>query len=440
MTDSSRLTASASNGPARRASLGTWAALLPGVLLVQACSSWSTNSDVPTLTTADFVRSTDAAATVPSVYYGELPSIDVTIGEFEMSEANLDTPIEDAPRDPNAPPVAPAGRSREEIASRWLVDGLVGQINGRPVFAQEFLEPLEASLMLAAANPDRATGKREFVAVIQRSFTRLVNSELVISEAESQLSPEQQEGLFAWLRSMQEEEIAGRSGTRAEAQKQLEDDLGMSIEEFIAERRDRALADYLLRRKVEPRTIVSWRDVERFYSQNQNVINPPPVIRVGRINLSKMRDGAKIEEAKRLFADGKSFLEVGAALGLRDDGIWFVLPMKERETVVQTITASPDLTDVAKTRLSALTPGVVPPPTETPSAVEWVAMIDVFTVPKRSIYDSAIQLQIKSTLKSAQQQIEESRYINRLRSRWVSDDISEIEERLTLIAFDRYWR
>jgi hypothetical protein len=439
MADSLRLTAAASKGPAARR-FGAWVALLPGMCLLQACSGLTSNTDLPTLTTADFVRAQDAAPTVPAARYGELPSVDVTVGELEMSERNTDTAIEDAPRDPDAPPTAPQGRSREEVASRWLVDGLVGQINGRPVFAQEFLEPLEASLMLAAANPDRLAGRREFNAVIERSFIRLVNSELVISEAESQLSPEQQEGLFAWLRSLQEEEIAGRSGTRAEAQRQIEEDLGMSIDEFIQERRDRALADYLLRRKVEPRTIVSWRDVERFYRQNQAVINPPPVIRVGRISLSKLRDGSKIEEARRLFAEGKPFLEVGAALGVRDDGIWFVLPMKEEDTVAQTITGSPDLTEVAKTRLMALTPGVVPAPTETASAVEWIAIIDVFAVPKRSIYDAALQLQIKGTLKGAQQQIEEARYIARLRSRWVSDDIEEILKRLLDIADARYWR
>ena len=33
----------------------------------------------------------------------------------------------------------------------WIVDALVGQINGRPVFAQEFLEPIEAKLIELAS-------------------------------------------------------------------------------------------------------------------------------------------------------------------------------------------------------------------------------------------------------------------------------------------------
>ena len=36
--------------------------------------------------------------------------------------------------------------------------------------------------------------------------------------------------------------------------------------------------------------------------------------------------------------------------------------------------------------------------------------------------------------------IERQRYISTLRSRWVNDDIAEIEQRLVDFALERYWR
>jgi hypothetical protein len=36
--------------------------------------------------------------------------------------------------------------------------------------------------------------------------------------------------------------------------------------------------------------------------------------------------------------------------------------------------------------------------------------------------------------------IERFRYIRSLRSRWVTDDIDEIESRIVQISLDRYWR
>jgi hypothetical protein len=45
-----------------------------------------------------------------------------------------------------------------------------------------------------------------------------------------------------------------------------------------------------------------------------------------------------------------------------------------------------------------------------------------------------------SELRARRRIIERDRYIETLRSRWVTDDIQEMESRLIEIALQRYWR
>ena len=86
-------------------------------------------------------------------------------------------------------------KSPEMVARRidpgqtWPVEGLVGQVNGRPVFADAFFNPIEDRLIAIAAMPDRAEARRALVAVVSREFKETVDSELVVADAESQLSP-----------------------------------------------------------------------------------------------------------------------------------------------------------------------------------------------------------------------------------------------------------
>ncbi|MFO0828684.1 MAG: hypothetical protein U0572_11135 [Phycisphaerales bacterium] len=409
------------------------------VLLIGGCGGFSSERPkVRELSLVDFASATPEHPGAAPSFYGDLPSMDVR----EADLAGDDPEVADAALLPEGEPMNAMALPRVEgsSAQRWMVDGLVGQINGRPVFADEFLEPLASKLQQLAAQTNRADARRQMIGLIHDRFQAFVDSELVISEAESQLTPEQQQGLFAWLRSIQEEEIASRGGTRAEANASLEQDLGMPLEEFLQQRRDQGLSGYLLNRKVAPRTIVSWRDVERFYRQNQAAINPPPTVRVGRIAFSKARQQAKIEKAKAMFAAQATFLEVAKATEAERGGVWFVFELAPGKTLQQTIDENKDLAPALKERLRLLTPGGPVDVVETDATITWFTILDVTEHPQRSIFDPELQIAIKEQLKAARQSVEQARYIGKLRSRWISDDISQIEERLVIIAFARYWR
>jgi len=328
-----------------------------------------------------------------------------------------------------------------EPAGIWPVDALVGQINGRPVFADDFLEPISDQLKRCVANPDRVVGREQFLAVVKSWFKRTVDSELVVAEAESQLSPEQQQGLLAWLKSIQEETIAERGGSRAAAEESLQAEGTQSLDEFMRERRDFSLAMRLLNQRLEPRSIVSWREVEQAYERDRKLFNPPKQLKLGRMRFDTVAEADKIERVKALAAEGKSFSQVAKELGVADGGLWQSTDLPE-----QGIEGLP-LSDAIKARIGGFEGngaggGIdrITEPLLSRDFTIWYAVLAVETPPSRPIYDRDVQLGLYAQLRDVRRSIEQQRYIGTLRSRWVTDDIGEMEERLVAFALERYWR
>ena len=60
-----------------------------------------------------------------------------------------------------------------KVGVRWPVDGLVGQINGRPVFAAEFFLPIEDRLIRIAADAGPEGSQRAIISLVPVSYTHL---------------------------------------------------------------------------------------------------------------------------------------------------------------------------------------------------------------------------------------------------------------------------
>jgi hypothetical protein len=268
--------------------------------------------------------------------------------------------------------------------------------------------------------------------LVRRAFRQQVESELILAEAESRLSPEMKQGLLAWLRDMQESAIAQRGGSRAAAEESLRDELQMSVEEFVEFQKNRELTRDILRRKVEPRVVVSWRDVERLYSQRRQAYAPDPEYRLGRIRLLKDVQADKIDAAKRMFAEGKPFQEVAAAVGMPDGGFWRSVAAADGQMRVE------DLADDLQAVLRPLKPGEVSAPYEQRSSVQWFAVLGVETPPSVSIFDPELQLTLRGELQATQERIEQGRYIQSLQKRWLGASIQKMELRLVQMARERY--
>ena len=321
------------------------------------------------------------------------------------------------------------------VNQRWPVDSLVGQVNGKPLYASEFLKTREDRIITIAASPNRVQARDEVVRMISDAFDQYVNNLLIISEAEAMIPKEGQEGVLAWLKDLQEKEIANRGGSRADAQRSIEEEFpGTTIEEFMNRQKNQALAGDLLNRRIRPRTIVSWRDVERLYDVNSATYNPLPTIRIGRIAVMKS-DQAQVDKIKAEFAAGKSFSQVATDLGIADGAFW-------REIVIPVggIDAVPDLVDEVKTRIKGLALNKVDVPTESKTQFIWMTLISSQQEPARSIFNTALQLQLRRQIENQRYGIEQQHYFAMLRTRWVASDLESMKLRLLSIVMTRYFR
>jgi hypothetical protein len=318
------------------------------------------------------------------------------------------------------------------VGQRWPVESLVGQINGRPIFAEEIFRQIEAAVQLAAQDPNPDNARKQVDAIVRNAFRQQVESELILAEAESRLSPEMKLGLLSWLRDLQETTIAQRGGTRSSAEEALRDEMQMSVEEFVNFRKNAELTRDILRRKVEPRVVVSWRDVERLYSTRRAAYSPDPVYRLGRIRLSKDSQAEKVEEVKRLLAEGKTFTEAADAAGMPEHGFWRNVNVREGRMQLQ------DLTEDLQKAIAPLAPGKVSDPVEQRTSVAWYSVIGTETPPSVSIYDQDLQLMLRGEINATQERVEQARYIQSLQKRWLGSSIAKMELRLVQIARERY--
>jgi len=418
-----------------------WAAL---TLAMSGCSSWAPWQAKSVPVTADQFNSRnapeglEARVVVPARVFAP-PTVDVVervdagpdATFVERDEAitttmpdGTTTSIRTGPEETAA--ILPAGRP-------WPVDGLVGQINGKAIYADEFLKGMSDRLAQAGKNQDRAVGRRTIVSLVSERFEEEVNNRLIISEAESSIPPEAREGLFQWLRTLQEEEIAERGGTRSAATASLQDQFGMTVEQFLERRKNMALAGDLIRRRIAPRAIVSWRDIERAYERAIDEYAPGAKIVIGRILLRTGEDAAKIEDAKAQFAAGVDFRTVAASLNILNDGVWL-----EKTLGPEGMDGLTDVREEMRVALKELPVGAPSEALVLGPATVWVAVLSREQPPARSLYDSDVQLRLRAELERQRMMYEQNRYFAALRSRWISDDIDEMRVRLIDIALRRY--
>lgn len=416
------------------------------VSMLVGCSS-NSPSDVRRISVADFAhppadladgRGDDVVEMSPEIL--AKPSVEVEGTErirngqvTESVRAEVSERLADGSTaiDAVTPPVV---ATRIKVGGNWPVDALVGQINGRPIFADTFFEPHADRLIAMAAMPDRVVGREQFIRTVKAVFKETVDSELIVAEAESQLSDEQQQGLFAWLRGIQEETIAERGGSRAAAEASLESERTQSLDEFMQERRDVALAGRLLNQRIKPRAIVAWREVLQAYDRDRNIYNPPQQVKIGRIRFDTLADAEKIERMKALVAEGRTFSDIIKEFAIVDGGLW-----QSSDLPADGIDGLP-LSDAVKARIKGLAVDKVSEPLQQRDFTSWFTVIAIERPNARSVYDRELQLAISNQLRSVRETIERQRYLSTLRSRWVTDDIGEMEDRLIAFALDRYWR
>jgi hypothetical protein len=343
---------------------------------------------------------------------------------------------------PPAPaPLGAGGASRSSMAplqtdERIFVDGMVGQVNGRPIFAHDFFVPIEDQIVAIRA---QATTAREFVErmrrVIAEELQAVVINALFLAEAETGLTTEEQQGIFAWLRKIEEEVIAQHESETA-ARQAIQASEEKSLEAHLATIKDRALIGQLLRERVSPYVIVSWRDVARRYEEKEKEFRPPAHVEIARILIATERDADLVQPVTERIAAGESFLDVAASLERPGCGPWQAFDVAGGD--MTTI----DLENEAvRDQLRTLAgEGDHAGPFAVGGYTWWLGVTSFVQPPVRDLYDPEVQRALAAELRSERSSEEYNRYVTSLFERGIYDDMRGMEERLLRIAVMRYGR
>jgi hypothetical protein len=312
-----------------------------------------------------------------------------------------------------------------------IVDSLVGHVNGRPVFADDFLEPIEDRLLRAAEQTTGVQRQQVFRAIINDWLRDVVTNELLLAEAEASLSADEQRGLLAWLRMMYDEEIRRGGGTRSGAERRRQES-GEDLDQYLGTQKDMVLIHQLQLQKIQPRVIVSWRDIEREYQRRYEDFNPPATVTLARIRLNPVTQAALVDDVNRRLADGEPFSEIAEELGFANGGVWETFEMGPGGIT------DIEVGDVMKQALEGLEQGDTSEPFALGSGTLWLYVVEIQRPPARSIYDPEVQIGLRNAIQARRGQAEWSRYVNSLMQRGVYDELEEMAERLYRIAMLRY--
>jgi hypothetical protein len=369
----------------------------------------------------------------------------------DETEANVDTDQADGMRPLGAggegvtrPDLRAAPEAAEftlveplEPGDRIIVDSMVGQVNGRPIFADEFFGPIEDRLIAESRKSTMSEFLLKAQEIIRLQLQSIVRNNLFLAEAESEIikGEQQQMGLRAWLLEREEQKIATYRGSEEEARQELRE-RGTSLEEAMEEEKDVTLIMELFRQRITPRVIVSWRDIEREYQkpQWQERFNPPGQVTLARIRLSTRDDAPLIQQVEQRLADGEDFLDIARSLDQPNDGIWQTFEMP-----------SDDLTDIAITnalmneRLAELDGvGDTTEPFEIGSSTWWLHVAEIKRPERRSLYEPEVQRTLNGYLREVRRMEEQDRFLRSLLDEAIYDELEQMEQRLLRIAMRRY--
>lgn len=190
-----------------------------------------------------------------------------------------------------------------------LVDAMIGQVNGEPIYAKMIFKAIEEELSALAQQVSRVEFGTKARRVIRRNLESVIAKRLLLDEAGRELSGKQQLALPDFLAELREQTIRqfGR-GVQTLADEALRAQ-GSSLDERMEEKREEVLVGIYLQQKIRPQVSVSRRDIRNYYQDHHDQFNPPP----GRIvRLIRVSDRNHAEQIEQMLVGGIAFEKVAA--------------------------------------------------------------------------------------------------------------------------------
>lgn len=334
---------------------------------------------------------------------------------------------------PNLPaPSAPSIPADQGV----LLDSLVGQINGNPVYASKFFRDtkLDAALAgMALKHKSDAAWRAEANDAIRKALLDKIRDELVLAEARSSLTPEERKGILYFIGQLRNQLVSGAGGSEAVVNETLLEREGKNLDEKVKEDLETQLVKREVYQRVASKVIVSWKDIQLEYERRFDEFNPPPVATLRMIWLPA---GAteQIERVKQDLSGGVPFKDIAA----RDENEFNSGGAGAAE---RTIKGSFNQTDFFPQQplneaARGLSTGSFTGPIPFDRRVAWISLESVVTPPAKSLYD--VQLQLDAEIKKRRFDQETVRYLSKLMNKGSFSDVNDMNAKLLATAEARY--
>jgi len=202
-----------------------------------------------------------------------------------------------APSDPGREPDREPARGPDTVVSA-PIDALVGQVSGRPIFASEFFESMDARLQAES----RREGRREFLVGLREQVAEAlrdtIRDELLLAEFEATLSPAQRQGLATFVQGIRQNLIRRGGGSTELANQLLIREEGPTLEEKVEAESRQQLVRQMVGQLLRDRAWIPWRDVRRAYLRDLEEYRPPPTARY-RVIMAPADDAERLAAIQR---------------------------------------------------------------------------------------------------------------------------------------------
>lgn len=405
-----------------RLTLAAALTLLAGSALLPACTR------VPILSSSRAVQIIEPEDFVPSVAAEQSPSEPWTPDSYTPPAYDSYPSIVSV----RPGPPTPEPSNALPVEAPVLVESKIGDINGKPIYASSFLEPLADRLRAEAIQMSAERWEPFAKQQIERRLEVIITDELLRAEALSRLTPEQKQGFRAFLDAMNRERISQAGGSRALAGRRLTEKEGISEDEFIRRREQEALIRNTLIREINSRVNISWRDIRQRYQRDWNLYNPPPSATLRLIRIPTA-DTADVQAVNDALAAGTPFAQVALASATNykpDQGGLDQFPLEGSYEQTE-FYGSTTLNEKA----CSLKPGEWTGPFEMGAQTAWLKLEEI-TTESVSIYDA--QLAINDQLLAERRNEELARFLDRLEERASFTSLAQMRDQLFEIAQARY--
>ncbi|TVQ79997.1 MAG: hypothetical protein EA380_03725 [Phycisphaeraceae bacterium] len=241
------------------------------------------------------------------------------------------------------------GDNGGRTVGRVIVDQKVGQINGEPVYAGQYLQRMEARLRAEATRLGRSDWRALARELIRQDLEAFVSDRLLSAEFRSSMPAEQREGLRYFVEQVRDRQRLLAGGSVQQANETLLAMEGMTLDE-----KARAIAELEfrrehLRREINSRVHVSRRDIEQYYRQNIDRYAPLPIARFRSIVVPLRNEEVlqRVREAIDRGDDPESIAREFTTIRRETHGLW-EFPVSREGVIEVSFTVDSPLYEAAR--------------------------------------------------------------------------------------------